>query len=198
MNRFALMTSILSLTLVGVAAEAQTQSGSQPKYHQMQPQAGAQQTVPGSTYDTTQQRSQSQPGQQPKLYQNQGQPGALSTQPAPASGMGAVGPATGLTSPYAAAPAQPQPYAQAQPQGYVGQAAPGAPVNTVAPRGTASDVTREIQGALTTAGYKPGAIDGVAGRRTAKAIRKYQGDNGLSRDGAASASLLEHLRTKRT
>lgn len=43
--------------------------------------------------------------------------------------------------------------------------------------------TREIQEALSKAGFNPGPIDGIRGRRTIKAIKEFQAANGLVPDG---------------
>lgn len=43
--------------------------------------------------------------------------------------------------------------------------------------------TRDIQLALHAAGYDPGPVDGVPGRLTILAVRKFQTDNGLTADG---------------
>jgi peptidoglycan hydrolase-like protein with peptidoglycan-binding domain len=50
-----------------------------------------------------------------------------------------------------------------------------------------------IQRELTARGYHPGPIDGVAGRRTYEAIRRYQAAAGLKVDGKPSPDLLNHL-----
>ncbi|MEB3330540.1 MAG: peptidoglycan-binding domain-containing protein, partial [Candidatus Sericytochromatia bacterium] len=47
-------------------------------------------------------------------------------------------------------------------------------------RGTA---VREVQAALTRAGYNPGAVDGVFGGETLEAVRAFQADRGLEVDG---------------
>jgi hypothetical protein len=43
--------------------------------------------------------------------------------------------------------------------------------------------TREVQEALAAAGYNPGPIDGIRGRRTIAAIRQFQAAHGLQVDG---------------
>lgn len=43
--------------------------------------------------------------------------------------------------------------------------------------------TKEIQQALSDAGFNPGTIDGVRGRRTIRAIKEFQTANGLVADG---------------
>lgn len=57
--------------------------------------------------------------------------------------------------------------------------------------------TRDIQKALTHAGYFEGNVDGVMGPKTRKAIRAFQKDNGLKADGKCGprtwAKLKDHL-----
>lgn len=53
-------------------------------------------------------------------------------------------------------------------------AAPPPAAKAVVPRaGATSDHVREVQRALTVAGYDPGPIDGIMGPRTKSAVRKY-------------------------
>jgi peptidoglycan hydrolase-like protein with peptidoglycan-binding domain len=51
-----------------------------------------------------------------------------------------------------------------------------------------------IQEELHVHGYRPGRVDGVAGRQTKSAIRAYQRDAGLPVTGNASKDLLDHLK----
>jgi peptidoglycan hydrolase-like protein with peptidoglycan-binding domain len=51
----------------------------------------------------------------------------------------------------------------------------------------------DIQTELLTRGYDVGTVDGVMGKRTGGAIRKYQRDVGLPVDGVASKELLEYM-----
>jgi hypothetical protein len=51
---------------------------------------------------------------------------------------------------------------------------------------------RNVQRALKDAGYNPGPIDGIVGRRTRNALHKFQNANGLSR-GALTQETLEAL-----
>lgn len=51
----------------------------------------------------------------------------------------------------------------------------------------------DLQWQLALHGYDPGPADGVAGRRTAAAIRRYQADAGLPVDGVPDRALLDHL-----
>ena len=53
----------------------------------------------------------------------------------------------------------------------------------------------ELQQLLDEQGYDPGAVDGVFGDRTARAIRSYQANNGLKVTGRPSADLVERLRS---
>ncbi len=55
------------------------------------------------------------------------------------------------------------------------------------------DKIKLIQTLLTDQGYQPGGIDGLFGRKTSKAIMKYQQDKGLSIDGKVSDSLIESM-----
>ena len=52
----------------------------------------------------------------------------------------------------------------------------------------------EIQRELNRLGYDAGPVDGVMGSRTRSAIRAYQADMDIARNGRASADLLERLR----
>jgi peptidoglycan hydrolase-like protein with peptidoglycan-binding domain len=76
-----------------------------------------------------------------------------------------------------------------------GQAAAPAPEPTRYAYSAPSTV-REIQTALKSLGYYSGGVDGIAGPKTASAIRSYQQQNGLQVDGRASAELLNHMRQR--
>lgn len=52
----------------------------------------------------------------------------------------------------------------------------------------------EVQRELNRLGYDAGPTDGIMGNRSRSAIRQYQADMGLYRDGRATADLLERLR----
>ncbi|WP_416140439.1 peptidoglycan-binding protein [Halomonas sp. HK25] len=52
----------------------------------------------------------------------------------------------------------------------------------------------EIQRELNRLGYDAGPVDGAMGRRTRNAIREYQADMDMERDGQATADLLRRLR----
>lgn len=80
-------------------------------------------------------------------------------------------------------------------------ASPVPPVATpVKPRSTPSPADddapqpkvdmRRVQSLLTELGYDPGPIDGLMGRRTASAIRRFQTAEGLSADGHIEAGLV--------
>ncbi len=56
-----------------------------------------------------------------------------------------------------------------------------------------SKVVRRVQRSLLRLGYRPGAVDGVMGRRTSSAIRRYQDEHGLLITGRASTALLSHM-----
>ena len=55
------------------------------------------------------------------------------------------------------------------------------------------DRTREIQRGLRRRGYDPGPVDGFLGRRTARAIRKFQADHGLYVNGMPTRTVYEML-----
>ncbi len=52
----------------------------------------------------------------------------------------------------------------------------------------------EIQRELNRLGYDAGPVDGAMGSRTRSAIREYQADMGIDRNGHATADLLKRLR----
>lgn len=52
---------------------------------------------------------------------------------------------------------------------------------------------RDVQGGLQQLGYYDGALDGVNGSRTQQAILRYQGDQGLRRDGIIDDGLLRRI-----
>ena len=54
---------------------------------------------------------------------------------------------------------------------------------------------KEIQKALTEAGFYKGAVDGVIGKKTRAAIRAFQTENGLTADGVCGAKTWEKLKT---
>lgn len=53
---------------------------------------------------------------------------------------------------------------------------------------------RGVQKELLAHGYRPGPVDGIAGRQTRAAVRAYQRDAGLPVDGVADKRLLDHLK----
>lgn len=55
------------------------------------------------------------------------------------------------------------------------------------------DRTKEIQSCLKNAGYYHGEIDGVKGRKTRSAIKKFQKANGLRADGVMGKKTWEAL-----
>ena len=55
---------------------------------------------------------------------------------------------------------------------------------------------RRVQADLARLGYKPGPADGIAGRRTAAAVKRFQSDSGLPADGVISPALVTQLRAK--
>lgn len=60
-------------------------------------------------------------------------------------------------------------------------------------RGSDENVAVAVQRRLAEAGYYRGAIDGVIGNGTRKAIRAYERANGLPADGRIDADLLARL-----
>lgn len=82
-------------------------------------------------------------------------------------------------------------------QGHASVQAP-APVVDIAPgRNPGPDVNRDlvasVQGRLVYLGYEPGPVDGVYGRRTAAAIRRFQQDHGMEVDGLMSTALADRV-----
>ena len=55
------------------------------------------------------------------------------------------------------------------------------------------DRTREIQACLKNAGFYKGEVDGVKGRKTRAAIKKFQRENGLNADGVVGKKTWEYL-----
>ena len=53
--------------------------------------------------------------------------------------------------------------------------------------------TKQIQLGLKRRGYDPGPVDGLLGRRTARAIRAFQADHGLAVTGMPSRTVYEML-----
>lgn len=53
--------------------------------------------------------------------------------------------------------------------------------------------TKDIQEALSEAGFAPGPIDGIRGRRTIKAIKEFQAANGLIPDGLVGPKTIAVL-----
>jgi outer membrane murein-binding lipoprotein Lpp len=55
------------------------------------------------------------------------------------------------------------------------------------------DSTKEVQSCLKNAGFYKGEVDGVKGRKTRSAIKKFQSANGLSADGVVGKKTWEAL-----
>ena len=53
---------------------------------------------------------------------------------------------------------------------------------------------RQIQQSLKNAGYSPGSVDGVSGRKTREAIKAFQRDNKITPDGRAGKKTWELLK----
>lgn len=63
------------------------------------------------------------------------------------------------------------------------------------PRARGSDRVSEIQECLKNAGFYNGAIDGIKGKQTRRAIKEFQKANGLTADGVVGKKTWEVLRT---
>jgi peptide/nickel transport system substrate-binding protein len=96
------------------------------------------------------------------------------------AGMLCVSPSSAAPPPDASTPAR-----VAEPEGAVSPAVP--PVTTT------SELVAAVQKELVRLGYDPGPLDGQMGPKTQGAIRRFQGDQGLSVDGEASEGLLARL-----
>ena len=57
-----------------------------------------------------------------------------------------------------------------------------------------SQLTRDVQNALTALGYDPGPVDGLFGARTQAAIERFERERGLRVTGNVSAELLARLK----
>jgi hypothetical protein len=64
---------------------------------------------------------------------------------------------------------------------------------SAAPRKPPATTVRRAQELLVKAGFNPGPVDGLMGRRTGSAIRSYQAARSLSVDGRPSPSLVARL-----
>ena len=95
------------------------------------------------------------------------------------------------------APPQPTPVSQvsAAPQALqAAQRAPAPVAEAVMSNGApAVPSTRQIQLRLTELGYPNGSVDGVLGRRTIDALKKFQQDQGLPISGQATPETVERL-----
>jgi hypothetical protein len=58
------------------------------------------------------------------------------------------------------------------------------------------DLVREAQMALRDAGYDPGRIDGVMGRKTRAALREFQASQGLPQTGRLDETTQQQLLTQ--
>ncbi len=82
-------------------------------------------------------------------------------------------------------------------QGQTGANA-GVPVESVAkapaaPAGPDPKTVANIQSRLSYLGYNPGPVDGIYGKQTARAIRAFQKDHGLTVDGQVSTALEDRI-----
>jgi len=60
------------------------------------------------------------------------------------------------------------------------------------------NVIRDAQMALRDAGFDPGSIDGVMGRKTRAALREFQASQGLPKTGRLDATTRQELLAART
>ena len=67
------------------------------------------------------------------------------------------------------------------------------PDNPARPAGPSRDLVFEVQTYLARLGYDPGPLDGLPGRRTTEAVRRFQRDFGLAATGWISEELLALL-----
>ena len=65
--------------------------------------------------------------------------------------------------------------------------------STGSPRTSTYDVLL-VQEAMRVAGLYDGPLDGVAGARTRRAVRRYKRRHGLAVDDRLDATFIEHLR----
>ncbi|MGH8556728.1 MAG: peptidoglycan-binding protein [Methylococcales bacterium] len=63
--------------------------------------------------------------------------------------------------------------------------------------GNKKDLVKEIQSLLNKLGYEAGPVDGLTGKKTRSAIRKFQIESGMQVDGEASPKILLALREHR-
>ena len=71
-----------------------------------------------------------------------------------------------------------------------GAAASPVPDDPASPSGPSRDTVLRTQTHLARLGYDPGPLDGLPGRRTTEAVRRFQRDFGLSATGRISEELL--------
>lgn len=79
--------------------------------------------------------------------------------------------------------------ASAPRSGYAREGAQGGEVIVILDRPAA----KTLQAQLARRGFRPGPVDGIVGRNTVRAIRRYQAANGLPVTGRVSLQLMEHL-----
>ena len=59
--------------------------------------------------------------------------------------------------------------------------------------GSTGEAVKQIQTALKNRGYYTGAVDGIFGRLTTAAVKKFQSDNGLKADGIVGTATMQKL-----
>ena len=60
--------------------------------------------------------------------------------------------------------------------------------------GPSRSTVRQVQELLSRLGYRPGPVDGIAGRRTTAAVKRFQSASGVAVDGHISGALVAKLR----
>lgn len=76
---------------------------------------------------------------------------------------------------------------------FAGPAEQNAPQEVLSKRGSTGQEVRQIQTRLKNWGYYSGAVDGIYGSQTERAVRYFQSKNGLAVDGIAGARTLAAL-----
>ncbi|WRS26724.1 spore cortex-lytic enzyme [Oscillospiraceae bacterium MB08-C2-2] len=66
-------------------------------------------------------------------------------------------------------------------------------VEVLSKQGSQGNEVQEIQQRLSDWGYYSGQVDGIFGDQTAKAVRRFQQDHGLTADGVAGPKTLEQM-----
>ena len=59
--------------------------------------------------------------------------------------------------------------------------------------GSTGEAVKKIQTALKNKGYYTGSVDGIFGKLTTAAVKKFQSDNGLTADGVVGSATMKKL-----